>query len=191
LKKPKKSKKLTKYRKQSISSSSDEELEKFTSQKNGFRGPYRGGQGFSQSTSEYEGDDKNYSSSEVNKGTLNKLKEELKGLREIIEELKAKEGGKETSPKSIDKDLDINEDDDCEMYERRVRIDPCKLQEGMDFRIWLESFQLYVGRFNLKKAFNLEVPIKINDKEERKQNFAQSILLNWVGDSYKEVGLLQ
>lgn len=44
-------------------------------------------------------------------------------------------------------------DESSVTYKRGVKIEPTKLEKGMDYRIWLEGFQLYAGRFDFKKAF--------------------------------------
>lgn len=123
----------------------------------------------SSSKSEYESDE---NSKNMNR-MLGSLKKEIENLKEKIEN---KESGES-----------YRRENRSESYERGYKVKPSKLMRDHEFRLWLDEFQLFVSQYDFYKAFNLEKPEKIDESDTKKRNYAKSILLSWVDDSYKEV----
>ena len=65
-----------------------------------------------------------------------------------------------------------------------VRVDPTKLEQQSDYRIWLGKFQMYVARYTWAKCFDLENPEIIPEIDTAKRLHAKEALVQWLGDVY-------
>lgn len=72
-----------------------------------------------------------------------------------------------------------------ESYTKRVKITAIKLTRKMEFRIWLESFQIYVQQFKFYKAFNLRNYERISEKAEFERNEARGALMEWLDGEHR------
>jgi len=58
---------------------------------------------------------------------------------------------------------------------------------GSEFRLWHEQFRNYVYRFKFAKAFDLENPETLSEKDEKLRVLAKLVLCEWLDEEHRKI----
>ena len=73
------------------------------------------------------------------------------------------------------------------VYRSKIKITPVRLTMGSEFRLWHEQFRNYVHRFKFAKAFDLENPETLSEKDEKLRVLAKLVLCEWLDEEHRKI----